>query len=485
MELRSFARTLPLLAAAVILVLPLAVQAAKPSGGGGSKVSVTAANPSDAFQGEELDVIVSGSGFDAGSQVSYLVTGTTDASQVEVLSVEFISSSELKTRIRPKDAALPTEYDIQVQTSSGRKGKGTTLFRVKVAETACTGTESKIPEVVFLTDYVKGGSIETQDMYLSTGSGCDQTLLLEDAVQVIPVSGDPRNFQGEFIKAVTTLRMEVKGNMGVVTWVDTSREPSPQMGMLFSFDGAGNVTPEPGGPWVFHEPAPGWDVNAGGDVRINDQGEIELILNEVTEDRSQRLLVLRNLDQGSSIVLGPSNCHAQDQAGNCYTKIGGRIRWSVDGSQFFTESGSATTGKSGILRFRKVGGSWQDGEVLMTDLEGVGLRVVGLSSANEMAYRYTIRIRNKNGKVLDYQSTTAILHPDNCAAEECLFTDGVALPVDIDWWPGGWTREGGLLFLDVQAVDSAHIRNYSNPYTGEVGRLFLEDVDYYEADASY
>ena len=107
--------------------------AAPPSGGGGSKVTVTAANPPDAFQGEELDVIVSGSGFDAGSQVSYLVTGTTDASQVEVISVQFISSTELKTRIRPKDAALPTEYDIQVQTSSGRKGKGTTLFRVKMS----------------------------------------------------------------------------------------------------------------------------------------------------------------------------------------------------------------------------------------------------------------------------------------------------------------------------------------------------------------
>jgi hypothetical protein len=120
-----------------ILALCLAgfpVLAAPPGGGGGgNKVSVTAANPPEAFQGEELDVIVSGSGFDAGSSVSYLVTGTTDASQVEVLSVQYISSTELKTRIRPKDAALPTEYDIQVQTSSGRKGKGTTLFRVKVS----------------------------------------------------------------------------------------------------------------------------------------------------------------------------------------------------------------------------------------------------------------------------------------------------------------------------------------------------------------
>jgi hypothetical protein len=151
MNLRRFAHTLELLAAAALFVLPPAAQAAPPSGGGGSKVSVTAANPADAFQGEELDVIISGSGFDAGSQVSYLVTGTTDGSQVEVLSVQYISSTELKTRIRPKDAALPTEYDIQVQTSSGRKGKGTTLFRVKVAETVCTGSEPKEPEIAYLT----------------------------------------------------------------------------------------------------------------------------------------------------------------------------------------------------------------------------------------------------------------------------------------------------------------------------------------------
>ncbi len=77
--------------------------AGKPAGGGGGgKVSVEAAYPNEAAQGQEVDVIVSGSGFDAGSQVSYLVTGTTDASQVEVLSVEYVSDTELKTPNSPK-----------------------------------------------------------------------------------------------------------------------------------------------------------------------------------------------------------------------------------------------------------------------------------------------------------------------------------------------------------------------------------------------
>lgn len=113
--------------AAIMLLLPLVATAAPPN-----KVSVTAAYPSEAFQGEELVVVVSGSGFDAGSRVGYLVTGTTDASQVDVLAVQYISPSELRTYIRPKTNALVTDYDIEVMTSSGRKGKGTTLFRVKL-----------------------------------------------------------------------------------------------------------------------------------------------------------------------------------------------------------------------------------------------------------------------------------------------------------------------------------------------------------------
>jgi len=115
--------------AGLLFSLPLAAIAAPPGGGG--KLSVTAATPSEAYQGEELDVIVSGSGFDAGSTVRYLIAGTSDASQVYVISVKYVSSTELKTHIRPAINALVTDYDIEVQTSTGRKGKGTTLFQVK------------------------------------------------------------------------------------------------------------------------------------------------------------------------------------------------------------------------------------------------------------------------------------------------------------------------------------------------------------------
>ena len=96
-----------------------------------TKVMVTSADPNNAEQGEELDVDVFGSGFDQGSSVKYLVTGTKDDTQIDILNVEFISPGQLKTRVKVKGNAFVIDYDIEVRTSGGRRGKGTTLFKVK------------------------------------------------------------------------------------------------------------------------------------------------------------------------------------------------------------------------------------------------------------------------------------------------------------------------------------------------------------------
>jgi hypothetical protein len=158
--------------AMLVIALPLAATAGPPN-----KVNVTGAYPSEAFQGETLSVTVTGSGFDAGSTVGYLVTGTTDASQVDVMMVEFISSSELKTFIRPRDNALVTEYDIEVRTMSGRRGKGTTLFRVKQKTTPGgppppppTSTE---PAARFWHSFTDNGgnTSATSRLYVFGGSG--------------------------------------------------------------------------------------------------------------------------------------------------------------------------------------------------------------------------------------------------------------------------------------------------------------------------
>lgn len=99
------------------------------------KVTVTAALPDSAVQGDTTEVDIDGTGFDAGSTARFIVTGTRDDTQIDVNEVTFDAvTGKLKARIKVKDAALPVEYDIEVSTSSGRRGKGTTLFRVRTRD---------------------------------------------------------------------------------------------------------------------------------------------------------------------------------------------------------------------------------------------------------------------------------------------------------------------------------------------------------------
>jgi len=95
------------------------------------KVTVTAAAPSAAYQGETLDVNVTGSGFDPSAKVQYFVSGTTNPGGITVRSVKYASSGELVTTIEVSSTADLANFDIVVTLDSGRKGKGTTLFSVK------------------------------------------------------------------------------------------------------------------------------------------------------------------------------------------------------------------------------------------------------------------------------------------------------------------------------------------------------------------
>lgn len=94
-------------------------------------VTVTAADPNSGLQGESLPVIISGEGFDAGSSVRFLVSGTRDDSQILVHSVTFDADGTLTANIQVRDDAQVFEYDIEVRSASGRRGKGTSLFSVK------------------------------------------------------------------------------------------------------------------------------------------------------------------------------------------------------------------------------------------------------------------------------------------------------------------------------------------------------------------
>jgi uncharacterized membrane protein len=112
------------------LALPLLLVA--PASEALAQVKVTSATPSSAYQGaRSLDVVVSGSGFDASARVQYFVSGTTLSGGITVRSVTYRKSSELVTTIDVAEGAVLANFDIQVTLDSGRKGKGTTLFKVQ------------------------------------------------------------------------------------------------------------------------------------------------------------------------------------------------------------------------------------------------------------------------------------------------------------------------------------------------------------------
>lgn len=115
-----------ILIVAVFVACATTLQAAPPT-----KVTVTAADPNSAIQGEMLPVEISGDGFDSGSHVRFLVSGSQDDDEILVESVEFVSPGKLRAQIRVRDDALVIDYDIEVRSSSGRRGKGTALFSVK------------------------------------------------------------------------------------------------------------------------------------------------------------------------------------------------------------------------------------------------------------------------------------------------------------------------------------------------------------------
>src|SRR4051812_43208101 len=95
--------------------------------------TVSAANPASARQGTvTLDVQISGSGFDQGSQASWQLNGVTYP-KIAVNSTRFVSSTSLTANITVAPDAAPVTYDIAVVTRTGKKGIGAEMFTVTYA----------------------------------------------------------------------------------------------------------------------------------------------------------------------------------------------------------------------------------------------------------------------------------------------------------------------------------------------------------------
>ena len=95
------------------------------------EVLVNSADPASAEQGTvNLDVSIAGEGFDNSAQVFFLVTGTENSGGIIVNSVKVRGPKKIIANIDVATDAVTDDFDVEVQLQSGRKGKGTTLFKV-------------------------------------------------------------------------------------------------------------------------------------------------------------------------------------------------------------------------------------------------------------------------------------------------------------------------------------------------------------------
>lgn len=151
------------IAALAVLLASLHVEAAPP-------VQVTAADPTSAPQGTvSLDVTVSGSGFDSSAAVAFLVTGTTNPGGITVKNVKVTGPKKLTATIDVADAAVIADFDIAVTLSGGRKGKGTSLFKVlaKISSDPCAAPNLDFPAFTF-----RGPTEATEEViYVADASG--------------------------------------------------------------------------------------------------------------------------------------------------------------------------------------------------------------------------------------------------------------------------------------------------------------------------
>ena len=150
-----------------LLVLGLA-----PGGVAFAQVKVTAATPASAYQDTSLDVVVSGSGFDKTAKAQYFVTGTTNPGGITVTQVVFRKSTEIVTTINVADGAVLANFDIEVTLSSGRKGKGTTLFSVMAKQGNAPNSTPTYPPGRFYHAFASnGGSTSaTSRLYMFGGA---------------------------------------------------------------------------------------------------------------------------------------------------------------------------------------------------------------------------------------------------------------------------------------------------------------------------
>ena len=152
-------------------LLALVILVLAPAGVTWAQVKVTAADPASTTQGTvSLDVTITGSGFDSAAKAKFFVSGTNDTGGITVQKTVVKGSKQLIATIDVADMAVVSKFDIEVTLSSGRKGKGTTLFAVQAKTDACTGATATFV-------YSKGATNATKTLYVANETATCTRLL--------------------------------------------------------------------------------------------------------------------------------------------------------------------------------------------------------------------------------------------------------------------------------------------------------------------
>lgn len=112
-------------------VAPAIAAAARTSTSGGPTVSAVA--PDSATRDTTLDLTVTGQNFDNGSRVDLALAGVVSDS-VRTNRTTFVNSRKLVANITIAAGADTGKYDVVVTASTGKKGIGTELFAIKLAD---------------------------------------------------------------------------------------------------------------------------------------------------------------------------------------------------------------------------------------------------------------------------------------------------------------------------------------------------------------
>lgn len=343
----------------------------------------------------------------------------------------------------------------------------------------CTGSEPKEPTIAYLTAEDSSGATITKDLYLSSDSGCDRYLLLENV--------DEKLSSGECIDCTLWLSFATQGNMGVVSWANYDGFSRAQLGVQFEFDSAGNVTPLSGFPQLFHLSEDGFEP-WGPDVRFNASGEVELAFLDRDPTTIDRRLVVYNVTTGAREEVLSFGCVIPNDAGTCF-EVTWPVFWSQNSDELYISViepvSNPTPGNHsrGLARVLKSSGGWAQPELLMVN-EG-SVKFESVSSNGDLVYDYEEVLYTNRGKVKGIRRAFGVIDETACDLSVCSPFDGHDLAIerngkgDLVLTPDG----RALAFISSRGGEG-YVQEYLEPFTSETGRRLIEGVGY-EFDTAY